>query len=146
MARNNMRCESDRDSKKNENVPQNDDCRSYQYYDYATVQVDNLTLGESIGLPPPSTRNASEASIRAQRFPVKLYAMLSQYEFHDIIAWNSHGRSWRLLKPTVFENLVMPFYFEQSTVYQSFCRLISAWSFRQVKSGPDRGSYYHEVR
>lgn len=54
------------------------------------------------------------------------------------------GRSWKVLKPSLFESMVMPLYFEYSN-YHSFNRLVNAWSFRRVSSGPDRGSYYHEL-
>lgn len=38
----------------------------------------------------------------------------------------------------------MPLFFEYSN-YHSFNRLVNAWSFRRISSGPDRGSYYHEL-
>lgn len=44
----------------------------------------------------------------------------------------------------MFESLVMPLFFEYSN-YHSFNRLVNAWSFRRISSGPDRGSYYHEL-
>ena len=43
--------------------------------------------------PPPPTARTSEASIRVQRFPAKLYAILAQKEFNEIITWMPHGRS-----------------------------------------------------
>ena len=55
-----------------------------------------------------------------------------------------HGRSWKVLKPNLFESMVMPLFFEYSN-YHSFNRLVNAWSFRRISSGPDRGSYYHEL-
>jgi hypothetical protein len=69
---------------------------------------------------------------------------LAQKEFHDIITWMPHGRSWKVLKPNLFESMVMPLFFEYSN-YHSFNRLVNAWSFRRISSGPDRGSYYHEL-
>lgn len=75
---------------------------------------------------------------------LQLYAILSQKEFSDIVTWMPHGRSWKVLKPNLFETLVMPLFFEYSN-YHSFNRLVNAWSFRRISSGPDRGSYYHEV-
>jgi hypothetical protein len=80
-----------------------------------------------------------------QKFPVKLYVILAQKEFQDIISWMPHGRSWKILKPALFESMVMPLFFEYSN-YHSFNRLVNAWSFRRISGGPDRGSYYHEVR
>ena len=38
----------------------------------------------------------------------------------------------------------MPLYFDHCN-YHSFNRLVNAWSFRRMSSGPDRGSYYHEL-
>ena len=44
-------------------------------------------------------------------FPLKLHQILSNPEFQECICWNPHGRSWRILKPPVFEQLVIPLYF-----------------------------------
>ena len=44
-------------------------------------------------------------------FPLKLHQILSNPEFQECIIWNPHGRSWRILKPPVFEQLVIPLYF-----------------------------------
>mmetsp|Transcript_34877 Transcript_34877/g.49496 ORF Transcript_34877/g.49496 Transcript_34877/m.49496 type:complete len:370 (-) Transcript_34877:2-1111(-) len=111
----------------------------YKYRDFASVPEDPDND------PSPQQNNRSlESSIRVQKFPVKLYAILAQKEFSDIITWMPHGRSWKVLKPNLFESLVMPLFFEYSN-YHSFNRLVNAWSFRRISSGPDRGSYYHEL-
>jgi len=39
---------------------------------------------------------------------------------------------------------VMPMFFDRIN-YHSFNRLINAWSFRRISSGPDKGSYFHEL-
>lgn len=119
----------------------------YKYRDFSKVSDDEIDQQPSTSdsPPPSSSRGGVESSIRVQKFPVKLYAILAQKEFHDIITWMPHGRSWKVLKPNLFESLVMPLFFEYSN-YHSFNRLVNAWSFRRISSGPDRGSYYHEVR
>lgn len=117
----------------------------YHYRDFGHVEEDDEEVNSEIPAPTPTSRGGSESSIRVQKFPVKLYAILAQKEFHDIICWMPHGRSWKVLKPSMFESLVMPLFFEYSN-YHSFNRLVNAWSFRRISSGPDRGSYYHEVR
>jgi HSF-type DNA-binding len=123
----------------------------YKYRDFGDLE-ENEEDGASaaggrvpISATAPSTRGSGESSIRVQKFPVKLYAILAQKEFHEIISWMPHGRAWKVLKPSMFESLVMPLFFEYSN-YHSFNRLVNAWSFRRVSSGPDRGAYYHEVR
>jgi hypothetical protein len=123
----------------------------YKYRDFGDLEDEANGGDESSVLgrvPAPaqtSTRGSGESSIRVQKFPVKLYAILAQKEFQEIIAWMPHGRAWKVLKPSMFESLVMPLFFEYSN-YHSFNRLVNAWSFRRVSSGPDRGAYYHEVR
>lgn len=116
----------------------------YRYRDFSKVSEEEIDQPESSDNSPSSNRGGVESSIRVQKFPVKLYAILAQKEFHDIIAWMPHGRSWKVLKPNLFESLVMPLFFEYSN-YHSFNRLVNAWSFRRISSGPDRGSYYHEL-
>lgn len=114
----------------------------YIYRDFSNVAEEELE-DVPASTPPPS-RAGVETSIRVQKFPVKLYAILAQKEFNEIITWQPHGRAWKVLKPQAFESLVMPLFFEYSN-YHSFNRLVNAWSFRRISSGPDRGSYYHEV-
>lgn len=119
----------------------------YNYRDFGHVEDDGEEVGDDETPAPTSSSNrtaSSESSIRVQKFPVKLYAILAQKEFQDIICWMPHGRSWKVIKPSMFESLVMPLFFEYSN-YHSFNRLVNAWSFRRISSGPDRGSYYHEV-
>ena len=92
---------------------------------------------------PPLPLRAS-GWVRSQRFPVKLYALLNQPALSEIITWMPHGRSWKVLKPRIFETSVLPVFFESDN-YHSFNRVINAWSFRRKSAGPDRGSYFHEV-
>jgi hypothetical protein len=114
----------------------------YNYRDFSNVAEKELEEVPASTAPP--SRAGVETSIRVQKFPVKLYAILAQKEFNEVITWQPHGRAWKVLKPQAFDSLVMPLFFEYSN-YHSFNRLVNAWSFRRISSGPDRGSYYHEV-
>lgn len=122
------------------------DDKDYRYRDFSHVKEDddNPDLQEDHTPVQSSPRGNSESSIRVQKFPVKLYVILAQKEFNDIVTWMPHGRSWKVLKPSLFESMVMPLFFEYSN-YHSFNRLVNAWSFRRIGAGPDRGAYYHEV-
>jgi len=117
----------------------------YQYRDFSNIPEKELIESQyqSSNIPVVPPRGTAE-SIRVQKFPLKLYAILAQNEFQDIIAWMPHGRSWKVHKPNLFETRIMPMFFEYSN-YHSFNRLVNAWSFRRVSNGVDRGSYYHEV-
>ena len=82
----------------------------YKYRDFNSnenimeLEEDTRNSPES---PPPPTGRASEASIRVQRFPAKLYAILAQKEFNEIITWMPHGRSvspldrWLVFLPSI---------------------------------------------
>lgn len=77
-------------------------------------------------------------------FPLKLHQILSNPEFQECICWNPHGRSWRILKPPVFEQIVIPLYFRHAK-YASFMRQVNGWGFRRIVSGNDHNSYFHEL-
>ncbi|KAG7350792.1 HSF-type DNA-binding protein [Nitzschia inconspicua] len=104
------------------------------------------TVGGGNHGPPALSSRMVRASgwCRSQRFPVKLYALLSQPRLSHIISWMPHGRSWKVLNPREFEASILPVFFESDN-YHSFNRVINAWSFRRKSTGPDRGSYFHEL-
>ena len=109
----------------------------YKYRDFSDVPEKDIEI--------EADATSRTQSAHMQKFPSKLHVILNQKEFQDIITWMPHGRSWKVIKPDLFESLVMPIFFEGSN-YHSFNRLVNAWSFRRVTDGIDRGSYYHEVR
>jgi hypothetical protein len=62
----------------------------YKYRDFASIEDLEKDLTETPGqrLNTQQQQNGGvESSIRVQKFPVKLYAILSQKEFSDIITW-----------------------------------------------------------
>ena len=81
---------------------------------------------------------------RVPNFPAKMHAILSRPDLADVVAWLSHGRSWRVLKPREFEIRVIPIYFEHSK-FSSFIRQANGWGFRRITQGRDRNSYYNEL-
>lgn len=83
------------------------------------------------------------ASAKEPTFPGKLHLILSNPEFEDIISWMPHGRSWRILRPDVFEDRILPLFFCHCRL-SSFMRQVNGWGFRRIKHGPDYNSYYHE--
>lgn len=124
------------------NSGKNNDEPKYIYRDFSHVQE-----RDTLGLPQVQNawgKQQNQNSIQSQKFPFKLYAILSRPEYSHIVSWMPHGRSWKVLKSDAFEAEVLPKYFEYAN-YHSFNRLINAWSFRRVRFGPDRGSYYHEL-
>ena len=78
-------------------------------------------------------------------FPVLLHQILSNRRLSFIISWLPHGRSWRIHQPELFEKEIIPSYFRHRNL-SSFMRQVNGWGFVRVSKGPDRNSYYHEVR
>lgn len=76
-------------------------------------------------------------------FPIKMHALLSKPELSDILAWDSHGRSFRILKPRQFEAEILPRFFDHSK-FSSFTRQVNGWGFRRLTEGANMGSYYEE--
>ena len=80
----------------------------YNYKDYSQeLDPDSLTP-----LTPPG---------RVPAFPAKMHAILSRPDLKEIIQWQPHGRSWKVLKPREFEVRVIPIYFEHAK-FSSFVR------------------------
>ena len=73
-----------------------------------------------------ATGNSASKSIAKKdtSFPLKLHEILSNPEYEDMISWMPHGKSWRILKPSAFENVVIPLHFRHSK-YASFMRQVS---------------------
>ena len=115
----------------------------YKYRDFSNANEKDIQ--NAIDATPTAPKNSRAQTSGIEKLPPKLYAILTQKDFQDIITWMPHGRSWKVLKPRLFESLVMPIFFQYGN-YHSFNRLVNAWSFRRVATGVDRGSYYHEVR
>jgi hypothetical protein len=72
-----------------------------------------------------------------------MHSILAAPQFQDIVAWDDHGRSFRILKPKNFESDILPLFFEHSK-FSSYIRQTNGWGFRRFLSGPNRGSYYQE--
>jgi len=116
------------------------------YHDYAqeedpTERIKGEYAGHSslIAHEDETTRNLAN-----QKLPAKLAAMLSDPDLITCITWLPHGRSWKILNRDLFSSYALPRYFGHSN-HSSFVRVVNAWGFRRVVSGPDRDSYYHEL-
>mmetsp|Transcript_37531 Transcript_37531/g.43203 ORF Transcript_37531/g.43203 Transcript_37531/m.43203 type:complete len:359 (+) Transcript_37531:665-1741(+) len=97
----------------------------------STILATFPSRGQSTNLP---TARGSTEPIRLQKFPLKLYSILVQKGFQNIIAWMPHERSWKVHSQKFSNTHVMPMFFEYSN-YHSLNRLINARIFRRVSSG-----------
>mmetsp|Transcript_12394 Transcript_12394/g.35466 ORF Transcript_12394/g.35466 Transcript_12394/m.35466 type:complete len:749 (-) Transcript_12394:57-2303(-) len=95
-------------------------------------QACSSVTGGSIPLPKRAT------------FPVKLHAILSRPDLSNIISWCENGAAFRVQRPKEFAGNVLPCYFDHNN-FSSFLRKVRGWGFKRIKSGPDAGSYYHQL-
>ena len=109
-----------------------------------TVNMNNdpFRVGSGASTATTSRRRGPSPS---STFPAKLFKILSDPENSHIITWMPHGRSWRMLQPTLFSEKVAPKYFSHQSKYSSFMRQVNGWGFKRITRGPDRNSYYHEL-
>jgi len=110
---------------------QKQDGGTYSYRDLGSEPLEDYAL--------PSNPRSWEA----QRFPVKLAAMLTDPQLFKCVAWMPHGRSWMVLDRELFVDRALPKYFNHKN-FTSFVRIVNAWGFRRILRGTDRDSYYHE--
>jgi len=91
-----------------------------------------------------STTDSRKSTNKESTFPVKLHKILSSQQFRHVITWLPHGRAWKILDHEVFEDQVLPLFFNHGR-YTSFARQVSGWGFKRVQHGNDMNAYYHEV-
>ena len=60
-----------------------------------------------------------------------------------IVSWLPHGTSFRVHKPNLFTQNIVPVYFKQKQ-YKSFQRQLHLYGFQRVSQGPEKGSYFHK--
>lgn len=112
---------------------------SCNYTDHASVDESDFPV---LGIK--HQRKGPRGGVKAP-FPMKLYNLLQDNLYEDVISWQPHGRSFLVDKPHEFVKKVMPKYFQQSKL-TSFQRQLNLYGFTRIlASGPDRGGYYHEL-
>jgi HSF-type DNA-binding len=87
---------------------------------------DGMKVGGEVEWTKPFAAKVKKES----PFPLKLYQILGNPECQECITWNPHGRSWRILKPPVFEQVVIPLYFR----FVSFVVLFEVWHINKTQS------------
>ncbi|KAL3945642.1 MAG: hypothetical protein SGBAC_000298 [Bacillariaceae sp.] len=98
----------------------------------------------------PAVASPPMQSSNSFQFPWKLYDMLEQAEedgLQDIVAWQGdgaiYGTSFKVFKPQVFVEKLMPRYFKQ-TKYKSFQRQLNLYGYTRINEGAGKGGYKHK--
>lgn len=104
----------------------------HTYRDYSQVEV-------------PADEDEADGSRPVQpNFPAKLHDIVSNPEYRHIIAWQPHGRCWKVIDKYLLSTVICPKYFSHSK-FESFNRSVNGWGFKRLlNQGPDYKCYYHE--
>ena len=77
-------------------------------------------------------------------FPHKLYHILQNPDFKDIITWMPNGRSWKMIDRKEFTKRVLPLFFRHQK-FSSFKRQLSGWEFLRGVKECSANEYHHPV-
>lgn len=116
-----------------------DGSSSFSFYQERRSSYNKKAVSASSNSSGASSNNSKELN-----FPAKLHVILSNPEYHDVISWLPHGRSFRILQLQAFEERILPKYFRHGR-YPSFTRQLNGWGFRRITEGPEYNSHYHEL-
>jgi len=98
----------------------------HTYHDYEKETVEPIT------------------QVNRSQFPAKLMGILNNKSLSSIIAWQCHGRAFRVKNTLKFTSLVLPNYFN-TKLMGSFRKQLSLWGFKRITGGKDAGCYYHSA-
>jgi hypothetical protein len=105
---------------------------NHSYRDFASV--------------PAQMNYEAPEKISDMTFAQKVHHILSQKEYKELIDWLPHGRAFRILSPKRLEEAQILKKYVGHGRYSSFLRQLSNHGFKHISRGPDRNSYYYEVR
>jgi HSF-type DNA-binding len=83
-------------------VPQQQE--QHTYVDYAGLTEEESTTGTL----------AETGTVGERNFPVKLHFLLNQPDVENLIVWQTHGRSFQVLRPDDFVKNILPLYVRHS--------------------------------
>ena len=96
--------------------------------------------------PGPPSGEEDLTTEQSEPFPQKLYRMLEEVEEsnqEDILSFSPDGRAFAIHKPDIFTEAILPRYFNTNLI-SSFHRQLHHYGFRRIKTGQDKGYYYHK--
>lgn len=119
--------------------------------------IQPITKGKSIATAPTAKSHQTALSARLRKknsmcwdvsvsFPSKLFNMLEEADAEghsDVVSFQPDGKSFIIHKPDEFAEEVIPKYF-RTTRLSSLQRQFGMYGFKRIRTGPDRGSIYHE--
>ncbi|ORY43593.1 HSF-type DNA-binding-domain-containing protein [Leucosporidium creatinivorum] len=91
----------------------------------------------------PATGGAKEGKGGASEFVKKLYRMLEDGQFTDIVSWGYSGDSFVVKDMNSFTRSILPLHFKHSN-FASFVRQLNKYDFHKVKNPEEGGSPYGE--
>ena len=85
--------------------------------------------------------NIDRSAEEAKRFPELLRMILGEEQHSSIISWRNDGKSFAIYDQSIFENELIPFYF-QTKRWKSFQKQLNVYGFKKLLG--HRRVYYHQ--
>jgi len=114
---------------------------SYKQEDEYAAVFALTNLGGSDGSEELESVDVCEPS--NSKFPLKLYDIMDNSKYHDIVHWLPQGKGFYFVDKKRFEIEVLPLFFKKRTKFTSFTRRLIRWGFTRVARGNLIGSYFH---
>jgi hypothetical protein len=88
--------------------------------------------------------NQSNHNEEIPHFLTKLYQILENPEYENIIQWNDNGTSFLIKNISVFSQKVLPLYFKHNN-YASFIRQLNIYDFHKIRTRDNAQLYGHSL-
>lgn len=97
----------------------------------------NLIMNSSAGISSTASSNQSGSN----DFVKKLFQMLQEISYQDVVTWTTNGDSFVVLNTNEFTKEILPRHFKHSN-FASFVRQLNKYDFHKVKIPNDEKQHY----
>ncbi|KAI9310623.1 HSF-type DNA-binding-domain-containing protein [Dichotomocladium elegans] len=101
------------------------------YEMHRSNSVSSSTSSEYI----PTRRSSERSTKNVSSFISKLYSLVNDTRYQDLISWNPAGTSFLICNVKKFAQKVLPEYFKHGN-FSSFVRLLNMYGFHKINKSP----------
>ena len=107
-----------------------------EYYDYQNID-NNIELNNN-----KTVKNHNKHLVHHSRFLLKLYEILEEDKYKDIIHWGENGKYFEIENVHDFTEKILPQYYNHNN-YSSFVRQLNMYDFHKKKTNKDGHAFQH---
>lgn len=94
--------------------------------------MQTVTMNSAITAPTATTSTSSSNQSGSNDFVKKLFQMLQEVNYKDVVTWTTNGDSFVVLNTNEFTKEILPRHFKHSN-FASFVRQLNKYDFHKVK-------------